>query len=46
VLSPQLFCAEAEASSRARGEVLEEDVGLGYETAQDLFGLVLSQIQG
>ncbi|MCD6054843.1 MAG: hypothetical protein K0Q96_2035 [Rubrobacteraceae bacterium] len=46
MLSPQLFCAEAEASGRARGEVLDEDVGSGHEAAQDLFGLLLSQIQG
>src|SRR5215210_3299913 len=46
VLSPQLFYAEAEASGRDRGEVLDEDVGSGHEAAQDLLGLVLPQIQG
>src|SRR5215216_3126797 len=46
MLSRQLFCAEAESSGRARGEILDEDVGPGHEAAQDLLGLVLPQIQG
>ena len=46
MLCPQLVCAEAEASGRAGGQVLDEDVGPGHEAAQDLFGLVLPQVQG
>jgi hypothetical protein len=33
MLSRQLFCAEAESSGRARGEILDEDVGPGHEAA-------------
>src|SRR5215208_7997924 len=46
VLSPQLFCAEAESCGCTRGEILDEDVGPSHEAMQDLFGLVLPQIQG
>src|SRR5918997_464209 len=46
VLGPHLVCAEAEAPGRARGEVLDHDVGAGHKAAQDLSSLILLQVQG